>query len=146
MAWATWIALEQRQRCRATGSSRDLDKLGEQHDQQRLDLVLVARAVVGQLTVQTRHLAIGGDQFVGHIAPPRLAAQQQARERGRIQAIRLRTQAALLRELVRLTRMQQTQGAALLAAKLGQVFAVAPAPRPPHPPPPPPPPPLPPSP
>ena len=122
----TGIALEHPQGRRTTGIGEDLHKLGEQHHQQGLDLILVACAVVGQLAVQTLQLAVGADQLVGDIAGPCFPTEQQACNGGGVQAVGLGTQAALLGELARLTRMQQTQTVTLLLQKLVQVLAVVP--------------------
>src|SRR6266567_6780701 len=108
-AGGTGIALEESQGGRTARIGEDLNKLGKQHDQQGLDLVLVARAVIGKLTVQALQLAIRRDQLVGHRARPRLAAQQDARNRGGIQAVGLGPQAPLLCKLMRLAWMQQAQ-------------------------------------
>ena len=116
---------EESQGGRTAGIGVDPDKLGKQHDEQDLDLVLGARAALGQLTVQALHLAIRHDQLVGHIARARLASQQDARNRGGIQAVGLGPQAALLRERMRLAWMQQAQHVALRLEKLVQVFTVA---------------------
>ena len=87
---------------------------------------MVARAVGGQLAVQPLPCAVGTDQLVGNRADPCFSTEQQACNRGGIQALGLGTQATWLGALVRLTRMQHTQPGAVLLQQRLQVLAVAP--------------------
>lgn len=59
------IAFEQGQCWRTTGIGKHQRKLGKQHHQECLDLVLGARTVISELCVQALQFAVRRDQVIG---------------------------------------------------------------------------------
>jgi hypothetical protein len=74
-----------------------------------MDLIFIARHFITSLTVQPHQLAIGSNELCWDIAPTGFATEQYSGDRIGIQFVRFGSQATLLRKLMGLTRMQQTE-------------------------------------
>ena len=90
-----------------------------------MDLVTVARDILGQLCLQPRQFTVGRDQIRRHVATTSLPAKQHTRDRIGIQLVRFRSQSTLLRKLMGLTWMQQAELVASAFQKAVEIFSLA---------------------
>ena len=116
----TRITLEQTKGRWASRIGKHLGKLRKQDCEQGMNLVLVARNIVGELGMQSHQFAVGGNLFRWHIATSGFSTEQDPPDRGGIQVVGFRTQPSLFGKLMRLPRMREN------AAATASLYAVPP--------------------